>query len=107
MYKKPIYKKSSINRNESLEGQTIEQKIEKILNNKEPIKDGAPIIYSERNEGVISAYNIRTDRWEIATEAMDTIHKNAIAKREGKAKNGVIEMIPESGETTSTGGTSE
>lgn len=71
---------------ELVEGETLEQKIERIVSNKEPIKDGAPEIFTERKEGVISAYNIRTDRWEIATEAMDLVSRNIEAKRDGKIK---------------------
>ena len=33
---------------ETFEGETIETKVNRIVNNGEPIKDGAPIIYTER-----------------------------------------------------------
>ena len=39
-------------------------------------EDGAPIIYTERKDGVIPAYNIRTDKWDIALTAMDQVNKN-------------------------------
>ena len=61
---------------------TLEQKIETIVSNKEPIKDGAPEIFTERKDGVIPAYDIRTDRWEIAAEAMDVVEANMAAKRD-------------------------
>ena len=32
--------------------ETIEKKVKRIVENKEPISDGAPIIYTERNKGV-------------------------------------------------------
>lgn len=41
MYKIPTYAKSSIKSVEKVEGETIEMKIERIVDNKEPIKDGA------------------------------------------------------------------
>jgi len=89
MLKKKIkYSKGGIIRNTSLEGETIEMKIERILNNKEPIKDGAPLIYTERKDGIQAGYNIRTDRFEVAVEAMDKVTKSAIAKRDPK----VIDM---------------
>ena len=50
-----------------------------------PITDGAPIIYTERKEGVIPAYDVRTDRFEIAVEAMGKVVKSNIAKREQAA----------------------
>lgn len=68
---------------ETVEGETIEQKVARILANNEPISDGAPEIFTERKDGVQPAYNIRTDRFEIATEAMDVVNKSRVAKRDG------------------------
>lgn len=62
------------------EGETIETKVKRIVENKEPISDGAPIIFTNRDEGVIAAYNIRTDRWELAQDKMDAIAKYNMAK---------------------------
>lgn len=86
MYKVPLMKKSSITSVELLEGETIEQKVERIQNNKEPIKDGAPEIFTERKDGVLAAYNIRTDRWEVACEAMNHVAGSIAAKREERLK---------------------
>lgn len=82
MYKKIKPGKTRITHNNSYEGETIEQKINRIVNNKEPIKDGAPIIYTERKDGVKPEYDIRTDRFEIAVEAMSAVDKSHKAKRE-------------------------
>ena len=70
--------------NTSTEGETIETKIERIVNQNEPIEDGAPLIYTERKDGVKPEYDIRTDRWDIAVEAMNTIAKTNVAKRTEK-----------------------
>jgi len=83
-YRKPI--KSSLTSVETVEGEPIEHKIERIVSNKEPISDGAPEIFTERKEGVKSAYNIRTDRWEIASEAMSKVEGSIQAKRDAKGK---------------------
>jgi len=83
MYRKPIYSKSLINLPSSLEGEPIELKITRLLENKEPIDDGAPVIYTARKDGVDPAYNIRTDRFEIAAEIMDKLNRDKIAKTEG------------------------
>ena len=80
MYRKPIYSKSLINLPSSLEGETIELKITRLLENKEPIDDGAPTIYTARKDGVDPAYNIRTDRFEIAAEIMDKLNRDKITK---------------------------
>lgn len=79
-------KVSQIRTGMKVEGESIEMKVERIVLNKEPIKDGAPEIYTDRNEGVIAAYNVRTDRWEIACEAMTVGEKSKIAKREAIEK---------------------
>lgn len=108
MYKKPIFRQTRLSVNESSEGSTLEQKIERIINNKEAITDGAPIIFTERKEGVLPSYNIRTDRWEIAVEGMDKVHRSYQARREEKAKMEVIKNNKNnenSNEVTSTQGT--
>ena len=84
MYKIPYYDSTSLEGEERVEGETIETKMERIIQNNEPIEDGAPIIHTERKEGVIAAYNIRTDRFEIAAEAMDKIAASVTAKRDEK-----------------------
>jgi hypothetical protein len=90
----------------TVEGETLEQKIERIVQNSEPITDGAPEVFTERKDGVLSAYNIRTDRWEIACEAMDTVTGVMNAKRDGIGKVIPINGEKEDGEAkTVDGGT--
>ncbi|AXH76647.1 MAG: hypothetical protein [Microviridae sp.] len=74
--------KTSIKRNESYEAISIERKIERMMNNQEPIGDGAEITYTERKDGVAPEMDIRTDRWELGVEARDKIARSNIAKRE-------------------------
>lgn len=85
-YKRNAYQPSSLKRNTATQGETLETKIERIVNNKEPIKDGAPLIYTERKEGVRASTNIRTDRWEVAIDGMDKVAKSYKARREERAK---------------------
>lgn len=80
--------KTDIYRNTSYIGEQIEDKVKRILNNKEPITDGAPIIFTERKDGVMPQYDIRTDRFEIAIDAMDAASKSWQAKREERASLG-------------------
>lgn len=86
MYTQPRATKTTINCNTSYVGETLEEKIQRIINNKEPIRDGSPAIYTERKDGVMPSYNIRTDRWDVAIEAMDKVSQSHIAKRAEKAK---------------------
>lgn len=71
------------------EGESIENKVDRILDSKEPISDGAPIIYTEKKDGVLPQFDIRTDKWELAQDAMDKVNKAKIAK--GQSPNGEIE----------------
>lgn len=73
---------TKIKRNMSYQGERIEDKIDRIKNNKEPITDGAPLVYTERKDGVRPEYDIRTDRWGIAIDAMDKVNKSYKASRE-------------------------
>lgn len=82
MYKYGKPAPTTIRSHEGYEGETIEAKIRRIVNNKEPVTDGAPMIYTERKDGVKAAFNIRTDRFEIAVDAMDKVTKSHLAKRE-------------------------
>lgn len=102
MYKKQQPDKTGYIVNTSYNGETIEQKIRRIVNNKEPISDGAPLIYTERKNGVEPQYDIRTDRWEVAIDAMDTVSKTHKAKRENKPTIG--EQAKEGMTKENTGG---
>jgi hypothetical protein len=86
MYKQIKPRRTSLTVNTSYEGETIEAKIRRIVNNKEPISDGAPLIYTNRKDGVLPEYDIKTDRFEIAVDAMDKVTKTNLAKRAEKNK---------------------
>ena len=77
--------------NNSLEGESIEAKVCRIVNNGEPISDGAPLIYTERKDGVKEEYNIRTDRFDIALNAMDYVTASNRAKRDNFGKPETIQ----------------
>ena len=86
MYQYKNITKSSIKVNKSYVGERLEEKIQRITSNKEPIKDGAPLIYTERKNGVMAEYNVKTDRFEVAVVAMDKVTKTHLAKREERHK---------------------
>ena len=73
-----------IRSNKSYVGERLEEKIQRITSNKEPIKDGAPLIYTERKNGVMPEYNVKTDRFEVAVIAMDAVAKSHLARREAR-----------------------
>lgn len=82
MIKFEIKNNTTLEVNDSVEGETIETKIERIVENNEPISDGAPLIWTDRKDGVLPAYDIRTDRFDLAIDAMNAVSKTHIAKRE-------------------------
>lgn len=79
---------------EIYEGESIETKCARILQDKEPITDTAPIIYTAKEDGVLPAYNIRTDRFDIAVDAYDKITR-AAAKKEMTPKPGDFGNVPD------------
>jgi len=110
-YRQQKRKITSLKINQSTEGETIEQKVERIVNDKDPITDGAPPIYQERKDGVQAGYNIRTDRFEVALDAMDSVNRTHRAKREARIvklneeKDGKPE--PTQGQADATGGNNQ
>lgn len=58
-----------------VEGERLELKIDRMTQNNEPIGDSAPLIYTPRKDGVIAAYDIRTDKWDIALNAMEKVNR--------------------------------
>lgn len=80
MIKPKLYSRPPITNYEFQDGESLETKVQRITENNEAIKDGAPIIYTNREDGVLPAYNIRTDRWEIAQQAMDAVNQANLAK---------------------------
>lgn len=65
---------------ESYEGQSIEDRCKKLVETGEPIKDTSPLIYTPKDKGVMPQYDVRTDKWEIAQNAMDRVNRERIAK---------------------------
>lgn len=56
------------------EGESIEKKIERMTDSQEPIGETAPIVYTKKSDGIIPAYDIRTDKWDVALDAMNKVN---------------------------------
>lgn len=85
MYKRAEHYRTTLKVNESEEGSFIEEKVRKMLENREPITDAAVgLMYTERKDGVLPSTNIRTDRFEVALDAMTVAAKSVDAKRESR-----------------------
>lgn len=73
------------------EAEPREVKLRKIISGESSsMEDGVfPTIYTEKRDGVLPEYDIRTDRFEIAIDAIDKINKSAanqIAKNKGETE---------------------
>lgn len=87
-------------------GETLTKKIQRILDENEPLTDGAPMIYTPKQAGVREDCNIRTDKWALAMDAMDRVNNyklNEYLKKgeaeapkaaEGQTEGGVTEPNP-------------
>ena len=80
-YKTIEQDKETICTTEAFIGQSLEEKVYQAVNSKAPIEAVAPMVYTERKDGVLPETNIRTDRFEIAQEAMTTIANGVREKR--------------------------
>lgn len=61
-------------------GEELIKKIRRVLDENEPLTDGAPLIYTPKEKGVIPEYNIRTDKWQIAMGAMDRVNEYRLSE---------------------------
>jgi len=66
MYKVPKPVRTSIEVNKSVEGETIEIQMERLLNNNDEIPETKELIFTRQEDGVIGGFDIRFDRWDQA-----------------------------------------
>lgn len=99
-YRQNKYDKTQVRSVIMTEGMTMEEQIGKILDNQMDV-DEKQVIYTERKDGVVAGLDIRTDRFDIALEAMDKGAKSMINKRISK-----LEIIKEEEEEKDPNGDS-
>lgn len=80
-YKESGRVKSQIKRVPTQKGESIEEMVRRCTESKEPIEAIAPMIYTEKAAGVQPQYDIRTDRFDLALEAVDKYQKSQIARQ--------------------------
>lgn len=66
---------------EPVEDKMLEHKLEAMIANEEPIDGTAELIYTKKRDGVLPAYNPRTEKFDNAIEAINNITMAAMAKR--------------------------
>lgn len=77
---------TTMENNALYEGESIEEKMRRVTTTGEPIEAEADLVYQERSDGVDKGCDIRTDRFDVALEAADSISKSYIAMREKKGE---------------------
>lgn len=95
MIKPKKIQETSITQNETYIATCLAEKLRKkmegISNDGVEIDESIPIIYTEKKAGVLPSTNIRTDRFEVAREAMEKINR-AEAERYAKVMEKKKEM---------------
>lgn len=61
-------------------GESIEETLRRLTANNEPIPENVPRIFTDKKDGVIPDYDIRTDRFDVAMQARDKYAASEIAK---------------------------
>ena len=82
--------------------ETLIKKIQRILDENEPLTDGAPMIYTPKQAGVREDCNVRTDKWALAMDAMDRVNNHKLNEylKKGEAETSKsTEGQTEGGET--------
>ena len=88
-------------------GETSIKKIQRILDENEPLTDGAPMIYTPKQAGVRDDCNIRTDKWALAMDAMDRVNAYKLSDYTKNGKNPELKEKTEEQAGNSEGGTGE
>lgn len=68
MYNVPKKVRTSIKINDSVEGETIESRLERLVNNGDETIEGKELIFTRPEDGIVNAFNIRHDWWDEAAE---------------------------------------
>lgn len=84
-------------------GETLIKKCQRILDESEPLTDGAPLIYTPKQAGVKPEYNVRADKWDIAMKAMERVNNYKLTEY---LKEGTTEP-PSNPNEQKDGGTTE
>lgn len=83
-----LQNRTKIRVNNAFEGRTIEEELAEFMAGGAVPDDLRKIhepIYTERKDGVLPQYDIRTDRWELAQEAMDKVNEAREAKADDRS----------------------
>ena len=95
MYRQnPKVRTSLKGNNKQLQGETIESKMARMMQQGADMNDVSELIFTERKDGVIPETDVRHDRWETAIEAVDLGSKAHLAKRDERHNPKTDETAP-------------
>lgn len=83
--------------NEAFKGKTLEAELKEYLEQGQGMDDVKRMhepIYTKRADGVIPEYNIRTNRWDIAQNAMDKVNESKKARAEARSNKKNAQEAP-------------
>lgn len=100
MYKISKRTPTSLRINNSTEGETIEQEIERLINDGTPVEHEKQPIFTKPSEGVPYGTDIRGDKWDKAIEVNEKINTNIenIRKMKLVKKEEISDETQEKGE---------
>lgn len=76
---------TSIHQDNTYTAEPLIYKLRRMTETNEPIKPETTIVYTEKAQGVMPAYDIRADKFDIAMEAQDKFQASLEARGEGRA----------------------
>lgn len=82
------------------EGENILTKVRRVLDENEPLTDGAPLIYTPKEDGVKPEFDIRTDKWQVAIDAMDRVNAYKLTDYTKNGRNPEMKDAAKDSETT-------
>jgi len=81
MYRQNQIEKTTLRVCKVVEGETIERKMERMMQQGADMDDVSELMFTERKDGVIPETDIRHDRWETAIEATEAGAKKHLEER--------------------------
>lgn len=79
--RKPIYTcRPTLRVYATYEAEGLEVKLRRVTETNEPLAGDIPTVYTKKTDGVLPAFDIRTDRFEIAREAMSKVQESEMTK---------------------------
>lgn len=93
MYRKQPMQSQKLKMSESTTGEMLEIKIARLMSNKETPDQTVPLIYTERSEGIQPAYDIRTDKWDIALDGMAKVAQTHVMRREMRIGESIYDTM--------------